>query len=89
MNGEYKKLRDFDTALHALRRQYPDYPSTFGRCSTEGCNNGGRGSGKCSDCIEIKLSHLVGLEKAKQLHDAIRLQAAINNEIREMLYDKE
>lgn len=89
MTDKYSKLRQYNELLNQLRRQYPDYPATFSRCKTERCGTIARGAGLCRGCIEILLSHLVGYESAKRLHDAIKLQATINNDVREMLYDNE
>jgi len=57
--------------IDKLWYNYPRSVSTFGRCPVCG-NNGGRGGGKCSDCLEKDLARLVGKELASDYHIAIK-----------------
>lgn len=64
------KTYQLEQLIYQLERQYPLWPSTFGKCS-EGCDNMARGSGKCRYCIEKEIAALVGHDKAKKLHQLI------------------
>lgn len=52
--------------LDALHRQFPDWSSTFGPCSTEDCNESARGSGLCKHCITKKIGETVGYPAARK-----------------------
>ena len=62
--------------VRGIDRSYPDWPSTFGGCRTDGCGNSARGCGYCADCHEEKLAEIVGARPAKEYHDAIKERAA-------------
>jgi len=53
------KLIELNELIYRLRRNYPMYPSTFGYCSTDGCDNSARGSGKCASCCEKAIGELI------------------------------
>ena len=54
-----------------IMRNYPHWPSTFSNCTTEGCNQMGRGYGLCADCHEKKLAEYCGEAMAKRFHESI------------------
>jgi len=67
------KEAEFNTALYNLRRNYPNYISSFGSCSTEGCSNSARGSGKCAVCCENEIADIIGnKELAHKIHEHTR-----------------
>lgn len=59
-----------------IYRNYPDWPSTFGFCSTEGCENMARGSGMCAHCHEKALAEYSGEEAARKFHEEIKAKSA-------------
>lgn len=62
--------------IYQLRRNYPEYPGTFGNCSTDGCKKAGSGCGKCADCCEKEIAELTGLsQEAAQLHKNTKVNA--------------
>ena len=68
------KQSDADRAhslVSGLQRNYVDWPSTFGKCSS-GCGELARGSGLCADCYERKLAEIVGEGAASHFHDAVK-----------------
>ena len=60
------KVDDLAELIYKLHRQFPDWPSTFGDCPTEGCNEGGRGGGLCKHCITEKIGEIVGFPEARR-----------------------
>jgi hypothetical protein len=54
MNKEY----EIRQAVNLVWRNLPNGVSTFGNCSTDGCEGSGRGSGKCIGCAEKQLADL-------------------------------
>ena len=64
-----------------IQRNYPDWPSTFGGCSTDGCEGSARGCGLCADCHEKELAEYVGSELAHKFHSAIKLRMEVYGEI--------
>lgn len=69
--------------ISAIRRSYPDWPSTFGKCPTEACTGSGRGAGLCVDCLTNELSKQVGEPLALQYHAAIKTAQQIRAKILE------
>lgn len=68
------KRSDVDVAfdhIQGLRRNYPDFPSTFNTCSDK-CKKMARGAGDCADCQEKKLAKLSTPELAKAYHEAFK-----------------
>lgn len=64
--------------IYLLRKNYPLCTSTFGNCSTDGCEKMGRGAGKCADCCEKEIAELTGLpQDAKQFHENTKQNAAL------------
>ncbi len=61
--------------VSGIDRNYPDWPSTFGACRTDGCGNSARGCGYCADCHEKKLADIVGVYPASKYHDAVKEKA--------------
>ena len=78
--------RDYMTGIE---RNYPDWPSTFGPCSTKGCKNHGRGCGPCAPCYENKLSEVVGTYLAQRFHQAIKERVMVKKSIIEQLEGNE
>ena len=69
-----------------MRRNHPEWPSTFGPCS-EGCGGSGRGSGPCADCIERAIGLLVGQPMAAVgLHIAIHTTRKEARKLRDLIY---
>ena len=53
------KTEQFFSLLYQLNRNYGQGVSTFGACSTDGCKQSGRGSGRCADCCEREIAVLI------------------------------
>lgn len=65
--------RQIAAAKHAVRRNLPAWPSTFGLCANEcGRGKGGRGNGICLDCAMDDLSILIGKKAAEAYEEEIR-----------------
>jgi hypothetical protein len=64
-----------------IYRSYPDWPSTFGKCSTDGCENSARGCGLCADCHEKGLAQYSGEEAAKDFHDKVKAMSQSYGEL--------
>lgn len=75
-------------ALHHLWRNYPRWPSTFGRCS-RGCEEMGRGSGPCADCCERDLAQVVGEDLAAEYHNRVRALRETERLMRCRIFDSE
>ncbi len=74
MSNEQK----FNNLLYELRRNYPQYPSTFGVCSKFECNNSARGSGRCASCIADEIAELLGDEDlAMDIHKTTMVTARV------------
>ena len=58
---DYTKLERLQHLIRVIRRNYPEYPTTFGPCSEEGCDKDARGSGMCPYCAEAELAALTEL----------------------------
>jgi len=61
--------------VNGIDRSYPHWPSTFGRCSTEGCEGNARGAGWCADCHEKALAVYAGADAAREYHSAVKTKA--------------
>lgn len=68
-----------------IRRNYPAWPSTFGECQTDTCNNSARGCGPCADCSEKALAAIIGEGYARDIHDAIKRQSEVWHGIKTIL----
>ena len=73
--------------MRGIERNYPGYPSTFGHCSTEGCNGSGRGSGECTTCYQEKLTGLVGSTIAREFVVAVMVRSNRVNAVMDALGD--
>lgn len=60
------KTDELSDLIYKLNRQFPDWPSTFGPCSTEGCTTSARGSGLCKHCITEEIGKIVGYPRARE-----------------------
>jgi len=58
--------------ISGIYRNYPDWPSTFGGCITENCNNLARGSGFCAYCHEKELAKYAGDKPARNFHNEVK-----------------
>jgi len=66
------KVMLIDSLINDLRRNYPDWPSTFSQCMNEGCVNGARGGRQCIECIFNELMELTGNDSHVEiLHEHI------------------
>ena len=84
------KENEFRQALYALRYNYPNQETTWGRCCTESCSEGARGSGKCPSCCEDKLAEIIGDEIiAMNIHEAIKDQSFAINDALDLLENTE
>jgi|GEM_PF-5951747 len=65
---------DFEECLTTIWRNYPRWPSTFGRCRRVDCDgsHSARGSKVCAKCAEGDLADIVGEDLAEQYHESIR-----------------
>ena len=75
----------FDKAydhISGICRNYPHWPSTFGTCQTDACNNHARGYGLCADCHEKELSKYSGVELARKFHESVKAQHTALYELR-------
>ena len=72
-----KRIVDF---IGIIKYNYHLHPSTWGKCKTK-CGKDARGSGLCKDCAEKGLAELVGGEKAKELHEAVKTLHKIECEL--------
>ena len=68
-----------------MQRNYPDWPSTFSPCATEGCSCSGRGGNLCADCHEQALEKIIGKDMAILMHQAIATRHELWLEIRDEL----
>lgn len=60
------KEDDLNDLIYGLHRQFPDWPSTFGPCLTDGCNESARGSVYCKHCITKEIGEIVGYPTARK-----------------------
>jgi hypothetical protein len=67
--------------VRGIYRNYPNWPSTFGACREESCENSARGCGLCADCHEKALAEYAGKEAAKKFHDEVRATSAVYVEL--------
>lgn len=80
------KDRAFERLIYDLRRQFPDWPSTFGPCVIHGCTLRARGGGLCSECLRDCLSELTGQPAlATRLHDALETARDTTASLRDSL----
>lgn len=70
MKTKDQKRNEIHELITTLRRNYPDWPSTFGPCSND-CGRNARGSGLCAYCCEDRLAQLTSKELASELHKHI------------------
>ncbi len=63
--------------IAGIRRNYPDWPSTFNECITESCRIQARGGGLCAFCHQAELAKYVGGAEARKFHQAVQEEAAI------------
>lgn len=75
--------------IEGIRRNYPDWPSTFSKCSTEECRNLGRGAGMCAYCHEKKLAEFVGEDLAKEFHNSVHQEITVIAKMFDVARDKE
>ena len=64
-----KKISDY---MGIIQYNYHTAPSTWGECKVDGCKESARGSGTCKYCAEKGLAKLVGDDKAKEFHIAVK-----------------
>ena len=81
-------MKSFDNLLWSLRRQYPEYPSTFSTCQRCG-NNPARGGGACASCIESDIAEISTPLLAAKLRGAIHNQASVISDIRDKLDEEQ
>lgn len=65
----------------ALNRNYPYWPSTFGKCfnaddDDHKGHDSARGSGECPICLEKDLANIVGDKLAYNMHHGIKQRAS-------------
>ena len=69
--------------VSGMRRNYPDWPSTFGCCSEPECNKSARGCGVCADCHENKLAEIVGISYAHKVHESIKASCRVWGDLKD------
>ena len=67
--------------VHNLWRQYPTGITTFGPCSTEGCDHEARGSAKCADCCTQELAGWVGVKLAVRYQECLEEKIKLEKEM--------
>lgn len=76
----------FNRLTYDLRRQFPEWPSTFSPCVVHGCTDAARGGGLCSECLRDCLSELTGQPAlATRLHDALETARDTTADMRDNL----
>ena len=83
--GKGDPERMLEMMLRDLWGNHPEWPSTFGRCSTPNCDGSGRGSGPCSKCVRAALGMLVGNGPAESMLRAIQDVRATAAKLREFV----
>lgn len=85
------EVREVWVIAEAIERQFPKWPSTFGRCCNNDCENEdavnddhvlARGSGRCLYCLEAELAEHVGPHLARWFVYVTELQANVHNQVK-------